>query len=172
MDPIIEAAPAPTCLHAALIRHEQVRDLQIPMTEREHQRFPETHVQERGCHRCSNTLNASPHISSCLHFLGGAQVMQGHSVAGNSRELSVTSQEVESCPWSPQGCTSPPWSTGPSRAICLAEGKTGTIQSRPPRGPVTELHCLEAALLPCRLVLSQSGGHPPPPMPQFPPTCG
>ena len=29
--------------------------------------------------------------------------MQGHSVAGNSRELSVTSQEVESCPWSPPG---------------------------------------------------------------------
>lgn len=35
--PTSEPAPAPTCLHATLIGHEQVGNLQVPVTERERQ---------------------------------------------------------------------------------------------------------------------------------------
>ena len=170
-DPIIEAAPAPTCLHAALIRHEQVRDLQIPMTEREHQWFPETHVQERGCHRCSNSERFPTHLILFALFRRSTGNARPFGSWKQQRALSdflrggVLPLVPPRAARAPLGVQVPP---GPS---AWQRGKQVLSGPALPRDQLQELHCLEAALLPCRLVLSQSGGHPAP-MPQAPPTCG
>lgn len=76
--------------------------------------------------------------------------MQGHSVAGNSRERSVTSREVESCPWSPQGRTSLPGVQVPPGPSAWQRGKQVLSCPALPRDQLLELHCL-------RLLYSPAG---------------
>lgn len=83
-----ERHPTPTCLHTALISHEQVGHLQVPVTGREHQWFPRR--EPYGAAR-----------------LSPSQASEGQAAVGSARALSTFLRKWQSLASSP-GLTSSP----------------------------------------------------------------